>query len=121
MSAVFPEVCVPKVEVTLLVWHRDVIYLDLALESALRGLLEARMGELRAWTKADESLHQLIQITATATESACISFGSNSELFLSFKDMQVCSFLRSLCSSHPLLPTRAGECANEARMLHMQS
>eukprot|EP00884_Botryococcus_braunii_P018283 jgi/Botrbrau1/5138/Bobra.0172s0010.1 len=85
---------------------RDVLYLDLALESAFRGLLEGALSTLRAMGRSPEGLLEgalstlraagrspegllpLTRITALALENACISLGSNLELVLSFKDMQ---------------------------------
>ena len=68
---------------------RDLLYLDLALESAARGLLESSMAELRAASADAEQLPSLLQLLSASLEHACMAFATNQELVLCLKDLQV--------------------------------
>lgn len=63
--------------------HRDVLYLDLALEGAVRTVLEGVLGGLDA---AD--LRGALALLALGLENTCLSLGSNRELVLCLKDLQ---------------------------------
>ena len=65
--------------------YRDVIFLDLALEGALRRLVESRLGDLNS---KEGNLEQLVDVTAMCLENACLSIGSNTDLVLCLKDFQ---------------------------------
>ena len=65
---------------------RDVLYLDLALEGAIRTTVESG---LEAVKQAAPDSRGLLQLTCACLESVCMSLGSNQELLLSLKDFQV--------------------------------
>lgn len=76
--------------------RRDVIYLDLALEAAGRGLVESGMSALKSAVAAaattngtPEELQRLLAVLALCCENAALSTGSNQELVLCLKDIQV--------------------------------
>ncbi len=66
---------------------RDVLYLDLALEAAARGVVEANIATVKA---AADTLPAAMRALAASTHNACLAFGSNHELVLCLKDLQVC-------------------------------
>ena len=70
---------------------RDLVYLDLALDGAVRTTVEGALEQLRSAAKpgSTHQLPQLLQICAACAENACLSTGSNQELVLAFRDLQV--------------------------------
>ena len=70
---------------------RDLVYLDLALDGAVRTTVEGALEQLRSAAKpgSTDQLPQLLQICAACAENACLSTGSNQELVLAFRDLQV--------------------------------
>ncbi|CAL8469831.1 g9373 [Coccomyxa elongata] len=64
---------------------RDVLYLDLALEAAARGVAEANIATVKA---AADTLPAALRALAASTHNACLAFGSNHELVLCLKDLQ---------------------------------
>ena len=66
-------------------YYRDVIFLDLALEGALRRLVESRLGDLNS---KEANLEQLVDVAMMCLENACLSIGSNTNLVLCLKDFQ---------------------------------
>ena len=68
--------------------HRDVLYLDMALEAGVRTALEGVLGGLDAG-----DLRGALVLLALGLENACLSLGSNRELVLSLKDLQARSLL----------------------------
>ena len=70
---------------------RDVLYLDLALESTARGIIEADMALIRKAAQAPEGLSQLASFVASSLQHACLSFGSNQEMILTLKSFKVSS------------------------------
>ncbi|KAK9830544.1 hypothetical protein WJX72_012386 [[Myrmecia] bisecta] len=68
---------------------RDVIYLDLALEGAVRTAVEGALSQLRAWAaEGADRLPQLLKVAALCLEAASLSFSTNAELALCLKDFQ---------------------------------
>ena len=67
------------------------MYLDLALDGAVRTTVEGALEQLRSAAKpgSTEQLPQLLQICAACAENACLSTASNQELVLAFRDLQV--------------------------------
>ncbi len=68
---------------------RDLLYLDLALESAVRSMLESSMADIKAATSDAQQLPNLLQLLSVSLEHACMAFASNQELVLCLKDLQV--------------------------------
>jgi hypothetical protein len=75
-----------------------VLYLDIALEAAIRSLVEANMESLKKWANScadsrsemrEEVLSDLMCILAACLHNTCMAFGSNQELVLCLKDLQV--------------------------------
>ncbi|BDA43844.1 Alpha-glucan water dikinase, chloroplastic at C-terminar half [Coccomyxa sp. Obi] len=64
---------------------RDVLYLDLALEAAARGVAEANIATVKA---AADTLPASLRALAASTHNACLAFGSNHEIVLCLKDLQ---------------------------------
>jgi len=64
---------------------RDVIFLDLALESTARSYVEASMDAIKAASSAADLL-MLWKVMSLMLESCCLSLGSNEELVLCLKD-----------------------------------
>ncbi len=73
---------------------RDLLYLDLALESAVRSMLESSMADIKADAADAGQVPCLLQLLAASLEHACMAFASNQELVLCLKDLQVCSTLK---------------------------
>ena len=69
--------------------RRDLLYLDLALESAVRSLLESSMADIRAASAEAVHLPSLLQLLSASLEHTCMAFASNQELVLCLKDLQV--------------------------------
>ena len=72
--------------------RRDVLYLDLALDTAVRAAIEPVLSELRR----PNSEHQLsshaglvLNLVAACAEKGCLSMGSNIELVMVHKELQV--------------------------------
>lgn len=65
------------------------LYLDLALEAAARGVAEANIATVKA---VADTLPAALRALAASTHNACLAFGSNYELVLCLKDLQVCCF-----------------------------
>lgn len=63
---------------------RDVLYLDLALEGAVRTALEGALGPVEG-----NDLGATLALLALGLENACLSLGSNQELVLCLKDFKV--------------------------------
>jgi len=81
---------------------RDVLYLDLALDGAVRSAVESSLTQIRgpASSKADTDEGEeeekaqtstLIDLITICAESVCLSAGSNLELSMVHKDYQVSS------------------------------
>ena len=68
---------------------RDLLYLDLALESAARSLLEGSMADMKAAAPDAQQLPSLLQLLCASLEHACMAFASNQALVLCLKDLQV--------------------------------
>lgn len=83
---------------------RDLLYLDLALESAARSMLESSMADIKAAAAGAEQLLSLLQLLSASLEHACMAFASNQELVLCLKALQVCLALQYLSSLHALFP-----------------
>ena len=66
-------------------WHRDVLYLALALEAAARGVAEANISSVKA---AADTLPAALRVLAASVHNACLALGSNHELVLCLKDLQ---------------------------------
>lgn len=80
---------------------RDLLYLDLALESGARSLLEGSMADIKAAGGDAAQLPSLLQLLSASLEHACMAFASNQELVLCLKDLQVClSSLQFHCVLH---------------------
>jgi hypothetical protein len=73
----------------LMRFARDVIYLDMALEVGMRGLVESRMAELREAAGDPRRLPLLLRVLGVCVEGVCASLGSNQELLLCLKDVRV--------------------------------
>ena len=69
---------------------RDLLYLDLALETAARTLLESTMADIKNATSNPEQLTTLLQLLAVSLEHCCMAFASNQELVLCLSDLQAC-------------------------------
>ena len=72
---------------------RDVLYLDLALEGAVRGALEGGLaprggGGAGGAGRGGGDLAASLAPLLAALENACLSLGSNRELVLCLKDFQ---------------------------------
>lgn len=65
------------------------MYLDLALESTARSIIEADMGHVRKAAQTADGLSQVASLVTSSLEHACLSFGSNRELVLTLKSFQV--------------------------------
>lgn len=71
---------------------RDVLYLDLALETAVRSSIESALSLFGKPTSAQQLATQgslVINMVATCAESACLSMGSNIELLMACKEFKV--------------------------------
>lgn len=71
---------------------RDVLYLDLALDGAVRAAVEASLSTLKAASSGEEQGAQaalLIDLVTLSVESVCLTSGSNEELVMILKDYQV--------------------------------
>lgn len=79
----------------LLLACRDVLYLDLALDGAVRSAIETSLSPLKAAVASSEDPQeqacQLIDLTAACLENVCLTLGSNTELLMILKDYQVIS------------------------------
>ena len=69
---------------------RDLLYLDLALESAARTLLESTMADIKDAASNPQQLTTLLQLLAVSLEHCCMAFASNQELVLCLSDLQAC-------------------------------
>ncbi len=65
------------------------LYLDLALEAAARGVAEANIGAVKA--AAADTLPAALRVLAASLHNACLALGSNYELVLCLKDLQACT------------------------------
>ncbi len=90
---------------------RDLVYLDLALDGAIRTTVEGALEQLRSAAKpgSTDQLPQLLQICAACAENACLSTGSNQELVLAFRDLQV--NISSSCSQSGTCMSMMGKAA----------
>jgi len=81
---------------------RDVLYLDLALDGAVRSAVESSLTHIRGPTSSKPDAQEgeaeeeaqtsmLIDLIAICAESVCLSAGSNLELSMVHKDYQVSS------------------------------
>ncbi len=91
-------------------WCRDVLYLDLALDGAVRSAVESSLTQIRgpASSKADADkgteeedeeeapTSMLIELITICAESVCLSAGSNLELTMVHKDYQVSSITSNI-------------------------
>ncbi len=69
---------------------RDVLYLDLALETTMRSIMEANLASMRQAAQiSPPGLSQAASAVALTLEAACLSFGSNQELILVLKSFKV--------------------------------
>lgn len=71
---------------------RDVLYLDLALDGAVRAAIEASLSTLKATSSGEEPGAQaalLIDLVTLSVESVCLTSGSNEEMVMILKDYQV--------------------------------
>lgn len=60
------------------------------MEAAARALVEANMDSLKRWAADSASnLPGLTRILAACLHNACLAFGSNQELVLCLKDLEV--------------------------------
>ena len=69
---------------------RDLLYLDLALETAARTLLEGTMADIKNAASDPQQLTSLLQLLAVSLEHSCMAFASNQELVLCLGDLQAC-------------------------------
>lgn len=78
---------------------RDVVYLDLALDGAVRSSVEAALSLFKAAFSSTEEQErqagQLIQLTTLCVENVCLTSGSNVEMVMVLKDYQVMYHLPS--------------------------
>ena len=75
-----------------LVGCRDVLYLDLALDGAVRSAVESSLTFVKTDTSQEEEeelTSLLIDLVTVCTENVCFSAGSNLELSMVHKDYQV--------------------------------
>ena len=78
------------------------MYLDLAVEGAVRSAVEASLGAISPGKTDEEQEEQtglLIDLIVLSAENVCLSVGSNTELLFTVKDYQVCLHSISL-STH---------------------
>ena len=71
---------------------RDVVYLDLALDGAVRSAVESSLGRLRTETHSEEqgdTTSLLVDLVTLCAESVCLTAGSNVELTMIHRDYQV--------------------------------
>lgn len=100
---------------------RDVLFLDLALEAASRGVVESSMGLLKAAAAAAArevsassmapSLLDALSIATLSLESASRTLATNDELALSLLDFQVTAGMISHTAFVPYFLFRAGCCS----------
>ena len=68
------------------------LYLDLALDGAVRASVEASLSLLKAASGSEgegQQAGQLIDLVAMCVESFCLTSGSNTEMVMILKDYQV--------------------------------
>ncbi|KAL3137438.1 COP9 signalosome complex subunit 8 [Trebouxia sp. C0010 RCD-2024] len=77
---------------------RDVLYLDLALDGAVRSSVEASLSLLKTASSSEEPETQagcLVDLVALCVESVCLTSGSNVELVMILRDYQASQALDS--------------------------
>ena len=77
---------------------RDLLYLDLALESAACTLLESTMADIKDAASDPEQLTTLLQLQSVSLEHCCMAFASNQELVLCLSDLQACPCTPRVCT-----------------------
>lgn len=68
------------------------LYLDLALDGAVRSAIESSLGTIKGETGNEDQEDQaslLVELVTLSAESVCLSAGSNLELSMIHKDFQV--------------------------------
>ena len=76
------------------------LYLDLALDGAVRSSVEASLSLLKAASSSEDQgapAVQLIDLVTLCVESVCLTSGSNVEMFMILKDYQVASNSPDFC------------------------
>ncbi|KAL3148765.1 COP9 signalosome complex subunit 8 [Trebouxia sp. C0009 RCD-2024] len=77
---------------------RDVLYLDLALDGAVRSSVEASLSLLKAASSSEDPETQagcLLDLVALCVESVCLTSGSNVEMVMILRDFQASQALAS--------------------------